>query len=161
MRGLPSLFIVPAMLAAFAGAGMAQTPAQPAPPSYRPGLGDLMTATVQPRHIKLGLAGQAKNWTYADYELHELEEAFERAGAVWPNWRSVPVAQMIQFNTKGPLDALEAAIKAHDPERFAASYKQLTEACDTCHQGAGRAMIVIRVPDASFFPDQNFQPPQK
>jgi hypothetical protein len=161
MPRLLSLLIVPAMLAAFAGAGMAQTPAQPAPPSYRPGLGDLMTATVQPRHIKLGLAGRDKNWFYADYELHELEEAFERAAAVWPKWRSVPVAEMIQFNTKGPLAALEDAIKARDPDRFAASYKQLTEACDTCHQGADRAMIVIKVPDGSFFPDQDFSPQQK
>jgi hypothetical protein len=48
-------------------------PAQP-PPTYRPGLGDLMTMTVQPRHIKLGLAGREKNWIYAAYELHELEE---------------------------------------------------------------------------------------
>ena len=48
--------------------------AQTAAP-YRPGLGDLMTMTVQPRHLKLGLAGQAKNWPYVVYEGHELEEA--------------------------------------------------------------------------------------
>jgi hypothetical protein len=68
------------------GPGNAQTPTAPqgaAPQAYRPGLGDLMTMTVQPRHTKLGLAGQEKNWTYAAYELHELEEAFERAARVW------------------------------------------------------------------------------
>ena len=31
-------------------------------------LGDLMTAFVQPRHIKLGLAGTERNWPYAAYE---------------------------------------------------------------------------------------------
>ena len=36
---------------------------------YHPGLGELMTAFVQPRHIKLGLAGNARNWPYAAYEL--------------------------------------------------------------------------------------------
>lgn len=48
--------------------GQAQTPPghqgqeQPSPPrTYRPGLGDLMTMTVQPRHTKLGLAGREKN----------------------------------------------------------------------------------------------------
>jgi hypothetical protein len=137
----------------------AQAPAPPPQPSYRPGLGDLMTATVQPRHIKLGLAGREKNWTYADYELHELQEAFERAASVWPKWRNVPVAEMIQFNTKDPIAALDQAIKAKDAEKFAAAYKQLTEACDTCHQGAGRAMIVIHVPDAAAFPDQDFRSP--
>ena len=28
---------------------------------YHPSMGDLMTMAVQPRHIKLGLAGQQKN----------------------------------------------------------------------------------------------------
>jgi hypothetical protein len=58
----------------------AQSPA-PADVStvYRPGLGDLMAMTGQPRHIKLALAGRQKNWTYAAYELHELQEAFDRA----------------------------------------------------------------------------------
>ena len=59
----------------------AQTP-EPAPPPYRPGLGDLMTTTVQPRHTKLAIAGREKNWVYAAYELHQLDEAFDRAGAV-------------------------------------------------------------------------------
>jgi hypothetical protein len=145
------------VLAVIAASAAAQTPAPET--SYRPGLGDLMTATVQPRHIKLGLAGIEKNWTYADYELHELQEAFERAASVWPKWRNVPIAQMIAFNTQDPIAALEQAIKAKDADKFAASYKQLTEACDTCHQGAGRAMIVIKVPNASMFPDQDFRAP--
>ena len=37
-------------------------------------LGDLMTAFVQPRHIKLGLAGTERNWPYAAYELNQLRE---------------------------------------------------------------------------------------
>ena len=65
---------------------------------------------------------------------------------------------MIAFNTKAPIAALEQAIKAKDADKFAASYKQLSEACDTCHQGAGRGMIVIKVPDAPMFPDQEFDP---
>src|SRR5258708_31934737 len=75
----------------------AQTPAegQEAPPPYRPGLGDLMTATVQPRHIKLALAGREKNWVYAAYELHQLDEAFERLSIMWPQWRQVRIVEMI------------------------------------------------------------------
>lgn len=144
------------VLAVIATSAAAQAP--PPEASYHPGLGDLMTATVQPRHIKLGLAGSQQNWAYADYEIHELQEAFERAASVWPKWRNVPIAEMIAFNTKDPIAAIEQAVKAKDSEKFAAAYKQLTEACDTCHQGAGRAMIVIRVPDASAYPDQDFRP---
>src|ERR1700733_293115 len=47
---------------------------------YHPGLGELMTAFVQPRHIKLGLAGAARNWAYAAYELGELRETFDDVG---------------------------------------------------------------------------------
>src|ERR1700685_4259615 len=47
---------------------------------FRPGLGELMLAFVQPRHIKLGLAGAAQNWDYAAYELNELQETFDGIG---------------------------------------------------------------------------------
>ena len=40
------------LVLALPAAAAAQTPSP-----YRPGLGDLMTMTVQPRHLKLGLAG--------------------------------------------------------------------------------------------------------
>ena len=63
--------------------GNAQPPASPpspAPQAYKPGLGDLMTTTVKPRHTKLGIAGQEKNWAYAAYELHELQELFDPSG---------------------------------------------------------------------------------
>jgi hypothetical protein len=134
----------------------------PTPPeSYRPGLGDMMTMTVQPRHTKLWLAGSQKNWLYADYELHELQEAFDRTAAVWPTWRSQPIAQMITVNVQDPIAAIERAIKAADTEKFTAAYNQLTEACDSCHQGAGRAMIVIKIPDSTMFPDQDFAPAPK
>jgi hypothetical protein len=128
------------------------------PPTYRPGLGDLMTMTVQPRHTKLGLAGREKNWAYAAYELHELEESFERAGRAWPRWRSFPIPDMIGALTKEPMAAVSQAIKNGDASSFAAAYDQLTASCNACHQAAGRAVIVIQVPAASSFPDQDFHP---
>ena len=79
-----------ALVLAFPAAAAAQTPAP-----YRPGLGDLMTMTVQPRHLKLGLAGQEKNWPYAVYEGHELEEAFERIAKQVPKWRELDIGQLI------------------------------------------------------------------
>jgi len=48
------------------------TNAVAAQPDYHPSLGDLMTMAVQPRHIKLGMAGKARNWEYAAYETSEL-----------------------------------------------------------------------------------------
>jgi hypothetical protein len=132
--------------------------ASPEQQVYLPGLGDLMTMTVQPRHIKLALAGQQKNWTYAAYELNELKEAFDRAARAWPQWQSIPIAQLIASATKEPIASLAQAIKAADGSRFMAAYEHLTDSCNACHQAANRSMIVIRVPDASSFPDQDFQP---
>lgn len=125
---------------------------------YSPGLGDLMTMTVQPRHTKLGLAGREANWRYADYELHELKEAFDRAAKAWPKWRTFSIPEMLASVTKEPIAALDQAIKAGDPGRFATAYEQLTAACNTCHRSADRSMIVIQPPQASSSPDQDFRP---
>ena len=47
-------------------------------------LGDLMTAFVQPRHIKLGLAGNEQDWLYAAYELDQLRETFADVAEILP-----------------------------------------------------------------------------
>jgi hypothetical protein len=132
---------------------MAQTP-EP----YRPGLGDLMTMTVQPRHIKLLLAGHEQNWPYAKYELHQLQEAFERSVKVWPRFKGLPLGGMIDAIAKGPMDELAKAIDGKDEVAFDAAYEKLTEGCNACHQAANVATVVIKVPSASSFPDQDFRP---
>ena len=56
-------------------------------------LGDLMTAFVQPRHIKIGLAGAERNWSYAAYELDQLRETLADVAEILPNYRdlSIPI----------------------------------------------------------------------
>jgi hypothetical protein len=125
---------------------------------YSSSLGDLMTATVQPRHSKLGLAAREGNWPYAAYELHELKEAFDRAARTWPKWRTFSISEMMASVTKAPMAALEQAIKAGDSSRVTTAYEQLTAACNTCHRSADRGMIVIQSPTSSSFPDQDFRP---
>lgn len=150
-----------AAAAAVAGAGLhghsivavAQTPEV-----YRPGLGDLMTMTVQPRHIKLALAGHEKNWPYAKYELHELEEALQRAARVWPKYKGLPIGGMVDAIIQGPMVVVGRAIDDSHGDRFVAAYRQLTEGCNACHQAANVGHVVIKTPDASSFPDQDFQP---
>jgi len=129
-----------------------------APEPYRPGLGDLMTMTVQPRHIKLLLAGHEQNWPYAKYELHQLQEAFERSVKVWPRFRGLPLGGMIDAIAKGPIDELAKAIDGQDEVAFDAAYEKLTEGCNACHQAANVGMVVMKVPSASSFPDQDFRP---
>jgi hypothetical protein len=127
---------------------------------YTPGLGDLMTASVQPRHTKLGLAGQAGNWAYASYEFGELKEALDEVADLLPTWEGKPIATMLHSITEKPLQMLDAAIQAKDGRAFNKAYASLTAACNLCHTNAGKPMIVIQVPATSFYPDQNFKPDQ-
>ena len=117
-----------------------------------------MTMTIQPRHIKLALAGREKNWAYAKYELHELAEALERVTQVWPRWKGLPLEGMVDAIAKGPMAAVEMAIADKDTAAFGEAYGQLTEGCNACHQAANVGMVVIKSPDASSFPDQDFRP---
>jgi hypothetical protein len=130
---------------------------------FRPGLSELMVAFVQPRHIKLGLAGAAQNWDYADYELDELRDTFDDVGKLILKHGDLSIPQAIAATVKQPLDALDNAIKAKDQGAFTKAYADLTAACNACHQSAGHPMIVIKVPDVSgaAFPDQDFSPPKK
>jgi hypothetical protein len=120
-------------------------------------LGDLMTALVQPRHIKLGLAGSERNWSYAAYELDQLRATFADVAEVMPKYRDLSIPDMINSTVKEPLAALDRAIQAKDGNQFSAAFKQLTESCNVCHRSYDRAAIVIQPPTVSSFPDQDFR----
>ena len=127
-------------------------------PGYQPSMGDLMTMAVQPRHIKLGLAGRQKNWAHAKYELSELRNAFARIGRTIPTYQSVDTAALTVGVMGAPLDAVEQAIDANSATQFNAAYVQLTEACNICHRNRAHSVVVIKVPDSAGFPDQDFVP---
>jgi hypothetical protein len=124
-------------------------------------LGDLMTAFVQPRHIKLGLAGKEQNWRYAAYELDQLRETLADVAEILPKYRDLSLPDMIERTVKAPLAALSGAIQAKDANQFNAAYGQLTAACNTCHRGYDRAEIVIQSPTVPEFSDQDLRPPTK
>jgi hypothetical protein len=135
--------------------------AQDAMPAYKPGLADLMTMTVQPRHIKLAIAGRSKNWVYAKYELAELGDALARAASVWPKYKGLPIDGMVDAFAKGPMAQVSAAIDSKDTTRFEAAYGRLAEGCNACHQAANVGHVVIKTPaisDTVNFPDQDFKP---
>ena len=134
--------------------------AQPAPPQpdYHPSMGDLMTMAVQPRHTKLGLAGRARNWPYAAYEVSELKNAFGRIARTIPTFNGHDTAELVATQIKDPLEALEGAIKARDGKRFDAAYAGVTQACNVCHKALNHDPVVIRAPDGAAYPDQDFRP---
>ena len=166
-RHLPPLLLAGALaLSAFAiGA------AQSAPAGgglnvldFKPGFDDLMTMMVQPRHIKLYAAGQARNWELAGFELNELRGAFRRIGQTLPMYRTYNLDNSVASIIAPSIQKVDAAIKAADSAQFTAAYGELTTACNTCHQAMEHAFLIIKTPDAaalSPYTDQDFRPPAK
>jgi hypothetical protein len=119
---------------------------------------DLMTMLVQPRHIKLYYAGQAKNWTLAAFELNELRGALARIGRTIPTYRKIGVDEAVAAIIADKIKAVDAAIKAMDSEQFSAAYGDMTQACNGCHLGMEHPFLKITVPNAANYPDQDFRP---
>jgi hypothetical protein len=136
----------------------AQAPTDEAPPPYRPSLADLMTTTVQPRHVKLAFAGRNKNWVFAAYELKQLSDAFDKLSVQWPQWRRQPVVELVETIVRDPLFELDNAIKNQNQAQFIVAYDHLTDACNACHAAALQTPIVIVDPAEPMFPDQDFRP---
>jgi len=171
-----SKLILPAALAAGAAlalAAMAQTPQSPPDPqspqtrggpasttlNYVPGVGDLMNLVVQPRHARLGLARHAGNWDLAAYAHKEMAQAFRTVATVQPKYMKFTVAEMIDSTTGEPMRSLDDAIRARDAKRAAAAFADLTDGCNSCHTALNHGFVVIKVPEASSFPNQEFKAP--
>jgi len=124
---------------------------------YAMTMGDLMNTLVQPRHSKLGLAGREENWPLATYALVEIRQVFTGIAKAQPRFRGLPVAELIDAAMTQPIAAVDAAIKQQDAQKFAAAYDQLTQGCNACHAAADHPYVVIKTPDASAFPNQDFK----
>ena len=123
-------------------------------------MGDMMNTLVQPRHAKLGLAGAAGNWPLAAYALAEIRQDFAGIAKAVPKFRGLPVGELVDAALGQPMTAVDAAIKQQDPQKFAAAYEQLTAGCNACHMELDHPYVVIKPPDASAFPNQEFAPRQ-
>lgn len=141
----------------FSAAGQpAPQPTVPKEP-YSLGFAEFMIFT-QIRHAKLWVAGDARNWDLADYQIDELKEGLEDAVKYFPTYKEMPVGQMIEAVMKAPIADMEGAIKARDRTKFVAAFDKLTGACNTCHQSAKRAFIVIQRPTVAPYSNQSFAP---
>jgi hypothetical protein len=127
--------------------------------SYLPSTSDFMVATIQPRHVRLWIAAQSRNWPFAAYELGNLKGAFDRLGRAHPVEHKIPLQDMIGSVTAQPFEDLRKAIQSKDTTAFAKAYGDLTSACNACHQGTNHGVVVIRVPTESSISDQDFVQP--
>ncbi len=130
--------------------------------AYEPGLGEIMTLQ-QMRHTKLWLAGQAKNWDLASYEMDELNEGFDDVLKFHPTHKDSPVApkDAIPRMVTQPLAELRAAVDKKDAAGFEAAYDKVTAACNSCHDAMNFGFNKVQRPDSNPYPNQVFTPVQR
>jgi hypothetical protein len=157
------ILLAAAALLARDNASLAQNASPPAPPPAAAGpvpfqmtMGDMMNTLVQPRHAKLGLAGKAENWALALYAITEVRQAFNAISKSLPRFRGLPVPELVEAAVGQPIKDVAAAIKQQDAQQFAAAYEKLTQGCNACHATADHPFVVIKAPDESNFPNQDF-----
>ncbi len=134
-----------------------QAPATSEP--FVPGLGEIMSLQ-QMRHTKLWLAGAARNWDLAAYEVDELGEGFDDVVRLHPTHKDSPVApkDAIPRMVTGPLDDVRKAVANQDPTAFARAYDALTAACNDCHQATNFGFNRVQRPATNPYPNQVFEP---
>jgi hypothetical protein len=139
-------------------AQQAPKPGDEAPAGFNMMMGALMSMFVQPRHAKLGLAGREANWPLTSYELKELRRSLEQISAAIPRWKGLPVPDLFDAALTESLAALDTAVTARDAGQFADAYAKLTTGCNACHATTDHVFVVLKTPEASDFPDQEFKP---
>jgi hypothetical protein len=163
-KSINMTFVTSVILAIVGGVGIAggnpptTKAGAAAPEAYAPGLGDFMTAYVQPHHIKLWLAAKSGNWDLAAYEASELAETFEDVSTYQATWKDAPVAQLVKAIIQPKLTQIDSAIAHKDFKSVQSAYAELTAGCNSCHTTMHHAFLKITVPTADPFSDQNFTP---
>jgi hypothetical protein len=130
-------------------------------PPPGPGLGEIMTLN-QMRHAKLWFAGEAGNWDLASYELDELQEGFADVIKYHPTHKDspLPLSELVPKIMDEPIRSLREAIDSKDQDRFEASYDDVTEGCNSCHEATRFGFNVVKRPAGlSWFSNQDFRLP--
>jgi hypothetical protein len=124
---------------------------------FKPGLDDLMNMLVQPRHLKLWAAGQQHNWSLAAFQLRELRNAFDRIAATIPKYTNIDLGPTFINIMDSQVRAVNGAISSQNPGLFMTAFGDLTEACNSCHEALNLAILKVKVPEVTGFPNQDFK----
>ena len=147
--------------AAKATPGTATSPADKEGPlvilDFKPGLDDLMNMLVQPRHLKLWAAGQQRNWPLAAFQLRELRNAFDRIAATIPKYTNIDLGPTFINIMDSQVRAVNGAITSQNSALFNTAFADLTGACNSCHEALNLGILVMKVPEVTGYPNQDFK----
>jgi hypothetical protein len=123
---------------------------------YVPRLTEIMNV-IQSQHMKLWLAGKARNWDLAGYELRQLTASLGEAASLYSGLPSTNIVTLAE-----PIKSVADSLTAKDPQAFSNALGDLTKGCNACHTSMGRSFIVIRTPAGNDpFGNQVFSPQSK
>ena len=133
--------------------------AEPSPPPFKPSLSELMIL-AQAHHAKVWLAGNARNWPLAAYQIEELRKVIVRIATRVrePEEEDIPIGPLIEATIGTTIGAVETAVLERNGAQFTAAFDVLTAACNRCHWSMKKDFIVIQRPGSSAFPNQSFAP---
>ncbi len=112
----------------------------PTSESYIPRLTEIMNV-IQSQHMKLWLAGSARNWDLAAFELTQLTDSQAEAARFYPGIPSTNIVKLTE-----PIKSISDAIGAKDKQAFSTAVESQTEGCNASHRSMGRAFIVTQTP---------------
>jgi cytochrome c553 len=128
--------------------------------TYVPGIEQFM-GVIQREHVKLWFAARTYNWELADFQIGEIKELLGDIQDLYPKFKSLPFADMIDAVIVGPIAEVEKAVAARNADQFSAGFDNLTTACNSCHEATGLGFVVIQRPTTNPFSNQNFSPRKK
>jgi hypothetical protein len=70
----------------------------------------------------------------------------------------LPVPDLFDAALTQPFTLLDFAIKLGYRRQFDEAYDTLTKGCNACHATTDHSFVVIKTPDVSAFPNQDFEP---
>ncbi len=109
--------------------------------SYKPGFGDLMN-TVNHHFQELYRAGQTKNWRYATFEIHEMQEVLKKIITYQAQRKETTRLKMI-FPS---LQNMTRILKNPNQSDFDKAYNHIQNTCNACHKLTGYDFIKITTP---------------
>jgi catalase len=138
-------FVTGALTLAAVAQEKPKQPASTGQASYVPELADLMSIT-QERFSRLAYAPEKNDWDLAAYEAAHLRKTFDTAVKLYPVFGDVQQEKLVHEATTPALNAIDKAISSKDLRRFDTAFKDLRDACNSCHVQARVGFIEIGSP---------------
>jgi hypothetical protein len=109
-------------------------------------------ADVAYHFSNLWFAAKAKNWPLAEFYANETRSHLRWAVRVRPvrplaGGGELRLADMLATIEQTTLKEVQDSVRAQDPKRFSAAYKEMLAGCYSCHVAAQKPYLRLHIPE--------------